>query len=103
MRQAKLHELAYPSTYFVWYKYAYPSKIKTMVNPDRFAEVLERNGAIELINLRGHIICKILDKTKIDESIEQIWAESLYSPLWHWLRKLVRRATTRTGSLQRQR
>jgi len=78
MRPAKLHEYALPSPFVVWSKYTQDTPLQNKMGPMAFIRILEKQGAAELVNQKGVIICKILDEKKVATTISLI----LTRPYW---------------------
>jgi len=75
MRKAKLHEIRLPTPYAVWYRYVYGTDLQNQIGPNRFATLLEKNEALELLKHNGGIKCKILNETKIKQVLDQLQSE----------------------------
>ena len=72
MRKAKLHELTLPTRYKLWRSYLYGTELQNRIGPEAFADLLTQSQAIELVNQKGTILCKTLNKTLIEKTIEDL-------------------------------
>jgi len=93
MRPARLHELNLPTRYAVWRKYIHGTDLQTQIGPETFTDLLNHKQAIELVNQKGTILCKTLNETLIQQTLQELYSRP-YQSVWSlYFRKLVRRLT----------
>lgn len=94
MRPARLHELTLPTKYALWRRYIHGTDLQTQIGPETFTDLLNQNQAIELVNQKGTILCKVLNESKIQATLKELYLRP-YQSFWpQLLSKLVKLANT---------
>jgi len=91
MRPAKLHELCLPTQYEVWRRYVEGTDLQHRIGPAKFAELLNQRQAIELVQTKGYIKCKIKSETKIQAALTELYSRPYQSLFWASVSKLAKR------------
>lgn len=94
IRPAKLHELTLPTRYAVWRKYILNTDLQTQIGPEAFTDLLNQNQAIELVNQKGTILCKVLNESKIQATLKELYSRPYPSALLDYRYKLVKLVNT---------
>lgn len=77
--------------YQLWALYIADTDLQSKIGPNRFAELLTKNQAIELIQSKGYLKCKILNKQKIEATLLQLQSGPWASLFSLWAFKLAKR------------
>lgn len=80
MKLAKLHEYSLPSLYKFWYLNTRNTQLAKYSSPESFADYLKSKQAIELVSMKGFILCKVTNKTLL-----KILLKKLHNEPWSLL------------------
>lgn len=94
MRPARLHELTLPTRYALWRKYIHGTELQNRIGPETFTDLLNQKQAIELVDQKGVTLCKVLNESKIQATLNELSLRP-YQSFWpQLLSKLVKLANT---------
>ena len=92
IRPARLHELTLPTKYALWRKYIHSTGLQNKIGPEAFINLLTHRQAVELVDQKGTILCKTLNESKIQATLNELSLRP-YQSFWpQLLSKLVRLA-----------
>lgn len=84
MRPARLHELTLPTRYALWRRYIHGTDLQNKIGPQNFTDLLNQKQAIELVDQKGVTLCKVLNESKIQATLKELYSrpyQSFYSVL----------------------